>query len=128
MIDKLLELPHFFSTYTYANDLELLDVVINIFAAVVLKNSLSNREIEILRYYLKNGYKPETKLTITLDLNISKKNLDQINHQLQKKRCLIPHSKNYRLKEVNKQLIDLKNCFLNGQDIKKLYVIGFNKK
>ena len=126
MLDKIINTKHYFSTYTYTTDIELLNVVINIFSSVVLKNSLTSREKLVLRSYLKNGYSTTTKESIRSDLKISSKNLDQINLNLSVKGFLLKHPTNYRLKVINQELIDLRDSFIGTE--KGLYIIGFQKK
>lgn len=48
-------------TYDYSNDIELLDIVLQLYAKTVLKTELSNKEHCALREYILNGYSVQTK-------------------------------------------------------------------
>lgn len=129
---------HFFSTYTYKNDLELLDVVLSIYAIVELKATLTEKERVVMRYYLKNGYTDKTKKAITGDSEVFKdisevsktrKHLDQINLKLDNKGFLQKHTGNYRLKIIAPGLIALRDSFLTTDLEKKtkFYSVYFTK-
>lgn len=111
--------------YEYENDLEYLDIVIDVYGLVKLKNYLTNKQRSVLKYYLKNGYSEETKKAIRLDFKIKKGHLNQLNWGLTKKGFLKSHPTNNRSKIVSEDLIELRDTFL--KDGVNLYTIIFNK-
>lgn len=118
---------HFFSTYNFSDSLDLLDTVIDIYALIVLKGTLTPKEKTVLRCYLKSGYTDEIKRAVRLDMKMSAEHLNQINFQLKQKGFLEQHTNNIRLKKVSKELNDLKNKFLKSGGA-EYYTIRFMKK
>lgn len=121
---------HFTTKYTYSNDLELLNLVVNIYSIVELGETLTNKQRVVLRSYLKNGYNDITKRAIMMENNMDAKYIDQVNFILTKKGFLEKHPTNYRMKVVNKRLIELKQRFLNPDKDKKavFYTIFCDKE
>lgn len=117
----------YLSNYAYENDIELLDIVMNIFSITVLKENLSYKERTVLREYMINGYSSNTKKAIRLSLLIKETNLNTLNCTLQKKGFLKPHPTNQRLKLLNDDLIKIRDLFL-GDAGRKLFVVEFLKK
>lgn len=117
---------HYSTKYTYEDDQELLDVVINVYSLVYLRDSLTQKQKNVLRYYLKSGYSDQVKKAIRLDFNMNKGHLNQINWALTSKGFLEKHPNNYRSKLVSQDLLKLKDTFL--KDRVKFYTIIFNKK
>lgn len=112
--------------YKYKNSLELLDTVIYLFSKTVLSTELTAREISILREYLCSGYNKPTKKALELNLGINDKALNVSNCNLQKKGFLSPHPTNFRSKIINKDLLALKDCFINEGN-KNLFMVHFIK-
>lgn len=110
--------------FKYENDVDLLEVVMSIFSKTVLREELSNKERTVLREYIVNGYSKQTKNSIKLSLSMKDANLNTLNYHLQKKGFLKPHPKNQRLKLLNEELLELRDCFINGTG-KKMYIINF---
>jgi hypothetical protein len=121
---------HFTSKYIYGNDLELLNLVVNIYAIVELGETLTNKQRVVLRSYLKTGYNDVTKRAIMLENKMDAKYIDQVNFILTKKGFLEKHPTNYRMKVVTKRLIDLKQRFLSKDPDKKaiFYTIFCEKR
>lgn len=61
-------------TYNYNNDVELIDMVLQLYAKTVLKTELSNKEYCALREYILNGYSPKTKKYLIQSFFIKKDN------------------------------------------------------
>lgn len=61
-------------TYDYTNDIELLDIVLQLYAKTVLKVELSNKEHCALIEYILNGYSPQTKKSLIQSLFLAKEN------------------------------------------------------
>jgi hypothetical protein len=80
------------------NELEIIHTALKVYAAVTLKTPLSPRELTVLTQYILKGYSKKTKKTIEIDLNIDERNLNTLNHSLQKKNFLLPHPTNQRNK------------------------------
>lgn len=59
-------------TYDYSNDIELLDIVLQLYAKTVLKTELSNKEHCALREYILNGYSVQTKKNLIQSFFLSK--------------------------------------------------------
>jgi hypothetical protein len=111
--------------YKYKNDVELLDIVMTIFSRTVLEEELSNKERVVLREYIVNGYSRETKKAIRLAEKMKDANLNTLNYHLQKKGFLKPHPKNQRLKLLNEELLELRDCFMKESKDKKAFIINF---
>lgn len=120
---------HIFSEFTYTNDIELLNLVIQIYSLVELGEELTPKQEVVLRSYLKSGYTSTTKRAIMLENKMDAKHLDQINFLLTKKGFLEPHPTNYRMKVITKKLIDLKIRILEQEKDKKavFYTIHLKK-
>lgn len=111
------------TNFEYKNDLEFLNIVINIYSLVKLRESLTKKQKDVLRYYLKSGYSDETKNAIRLDFKIKKTHLNQINWALNKKGFLKKHPTNERSKVVSEELIKLRDSFL--KDGISMYTVIF---
>jgi len=120
------ELKAFKVDFSYKNSMQLLDTVIYLFSKTVLKTELSPREISILRIYLAHGYSPKVKKGICIDLEMNATTLNTNNCKLQAKGFLSPHPTSQRLKLINEELLQLKDCFIN-EDNKSIFVVNFIK-
>lgn len=120
---------HFLSKFTYSNDIELLNFVIQIYSLAELGEELTPKENVVLRSYLRSGYNATTKRAIMLENKMNAKHLDQINFVLTNKGFLEKHPTNYRMKIVTKKLLELKNRFLAQEKDKKaiFYTIYLEK-
>ncbi len=114
------------ANFNYENDIELLDIVMNIFSTSVLKENLSYKERTVLREYMLHGYSSNTKKAIRLSLSIKETNLNTLNCTLQKKGFLKPHPTNQRLKLLNDGLIKIRDLFL-GENERKMFIVEFVK-
>lgn len=121
---------HFLSKFTYSNEIELLNLVIQIFSLVELGESLTDKQNVVLRNYLRSGYTSTTKRAIMLENKMDVKHLDQINFILTKKGFLEKHPTNYRMKIVSPKLLELKTRVLAQQKEEKaiFYTIFLEKK
>jgi len=124
----------YFSSCKYSNDLDLLSTVIEIYSITVLgKYLVGDLEKIAIRFYLKGGYNEITMKAIMLECGMKgdkgKRHLDQINFKLTKKGFLKRHPTNHRQKQVNEELIRLKNRFLTPDNKFKAnyYLIKFEK-
>lgn len=111
--------------FKYKNDVDLLDIVMSVFSKTVLNEEISNKEKVILREYIVNGYSKRTKDSIKLDHKMKPSNLNTLNYHLQKKGFLKPHPKNQRLKLLNEDLLELRDCFMKEGENKKMFIINF---
>jgi hypothetical protein len=118
----------FYAVEKTLNNVEMIDMVLTIFANTVLNERISLREITVLRDYLINGYNAQTKKALRLTLDITSQHLDQINHQLKKKGFLESHKNNERQKILNKKLLDLKGVFIDSEVDNKVFLINFKLK
>lgn len=59
-------------TYDYTNDIELLDIVLQLYAKTFLRTELSNREHCALREYILNGYSAQTKKHLIQSIFLAK--------------------------------------------------------
>jgi len=128
--------------FKYKNNLELLDLVVHLYCLVVIKTHLSPREKIALRHYLHSGYneltreaiRKECKMGVSIDKEgnevMDKKksmaNINQINFKLERKGILVRRFYHDRDKEVNKDLIKLKDRFMKGGC--EILNIKFNKE
>lgn len=118
----------FYAVEKTLNRVEMIDTVLIIFANTVLNETLSPREIIVLRDYLLNGYSTQTKKALRLTLGITNSNLDQINHKLKKKGFLEAHKTNERQKVPNQKLLDLKDVFIDSEVDNRVFLINFKLK
>lgn len=58
--------------YTYNNDIELLDIVLQLYAKTELRVDLSRNEHSILREYILHGYSDKTKKSLLSSLFLAK--------------------------------------------------------
>lgn len=117
----------FKADFLYENQIEILDLVLYLYSKTTLKTEITNRERHVLREYILNGYSAETKKIIMLNMNIKPINLNVINSKLQQKGFLHPHPRKHTLKVLDKQLLDIRDCFVSD-DPKKLFIVDFAKK
>lgn len=111
--------------FKYRNDVDLLETVMSIFSNTVLREELSDKERQILREYMLNGYSKQTKESIKLSMKMKPANLNTYNYHLQRKGFLKPHPTNQRLKLLNEQLMELRDCFMQETKSKKIFLINF---
>lgn len=110
--------------FEYKNKIDLFETVITVFAATQLREDISKREKVVLREYIVNGYNEVSWNVIMTTLSIDKKHLNVIHSKLQKKGFLKPHHANWRMKVLNKDLLNLKNVFFDNEG-KKVMLIDF---
>lgn len=130
-VEKALEMiikgfpKQYISPYSYENDKEYLDKVLDIYSLIVLDNELTKKERGVLKYYLKSGYSDRVKESIKKDIGITSQHLNQINWKLTNKGFLEKHPTNNRSKVVSPELLELKDTFFkNGV---KHYTVIFEK-
>jgi len=136
-LNEILKIRHQFNTFQYSNELELISTIIKIYSLVSRKQKLTEKEEDILMFYIKYGYSAKTKNAIVKDVKknnvkddhtkITKKHLDVINHALKNKGYLDNHPTNGRLKVLSKDLQNLSDVFMNRNGEKMMYLIGFDK-
>lgn len=111
--------------FQYSNNIELLDTVLSIYSISALKKPISDREREVLREYILNGYSNKTKKALKIALKIKDSNLNTLNYKLKEKGFLLPHPTNQKLKELNKDLSEIKRVFMSeDENLKKLLIIN----
>lgn len=115
----------------YSDELDLLRKVLKVHAVVTNidkdENFLRPMLVKVLSFYILWGYSKETKEIIMDSLEITQKNLNQINSELTKKKYLVRDTHNFRKKYLSKELTMLKNYFLEG-DYKKVFLVRFKEK
>ena len=115
--------------FQYSNNIELLDTMLSVYSLTALKKPLSDRERQVLREYILNGYSSKTKKALKLSLKINDSNLNTLNYKLKEKGFLLPHPTNQKLKELNKDLNELKRVFMSEDDkARKLLIINTIRK
>lgn len=115
--------------FQYSNSIELLDTMLSIYSLTALKKPLSDRERQVLREYILNGYSSKTKKALKISLKINDSNLNTLNYKLKQKGFLIPHPTNQKEKKLNKDLAEIKRVFLSEEkDIRKLMIINTIRK
>lgn len=115
----------YFNQLKYKNEMELLRKIIRIYSIVKLNDDLENHEEEVLMFYFKYGYSPETKEKIKDTLEISAHYLNTINYHLDKKGYLKKDEYNKQKKHLTNDLEELKKAFIEkGVEV---YAIGIKK-
>lgn len=79
----------------------------------MLNDELENRESEVLMFYFKYGYSPDTKDKIKAALGISEHYLNTINYNLDKKGYLKKDERNRQKKHLADELMKLKDAFVD---------------
>lgn len=115
--------------FQYSNTIELLDTMLSVYSLTALKKPLSDRERQVLREYILNGYSTKTKKALKISLKINDSNLNTLNYKLKQKGFLLNHPTNQKLKELNKDLTEIKNVFMSEDDTaRKLLIINTIRK
>lgn len=116
---------------SYSDKLDLLRKVLKVHAVVTNidknENFLRPKLVDVLSFYILMDYSKETRDIILDSLDITQKNLNQINSELTKKKYLIRDNNNFRKKHLSKELKMLKKYFLEG-DYKKIFLVSFKEK
>jgi len=114
----------------FKDDLDLLNKILSIYAAIVNLNEGNNhlrpKLVQVISFYILFGYSVDTKNTIMESLNITKKNLNQINSELTRKNYLLRDAFNFRTKHLSKELKEVKSYFLTGNH-SKIFLIKLTK-
>lgn len=110
--------------FKYSNNIELLDTMLSVYSITALKQPLSDRERQVLREYILNGYSIKTKRALRLSLKIKTSNLNTLNYKLKVKGFLIPHPTNQKSKELNKDLEEIRKVFLSEDEGKKIMLVN----
>jgi hypothetical protein len=115
--------------FQYSNTIELLDTMLSVYSLTALKKPLSDRERQVLREYILNGYSTKTKKALKISLKINDSNLNTLNYKLKQKGFLLNHPTNQKLKELNKDLTEIKNVFMSEDETaRKLLIINTIRK
>jgi hypothetical protein len=115
--------------FQYSNTIELLDTMLSVYSLTALKKPLSDRERQVLREYILNGYSTKTKKALKISLKINDSNLNTLNYKLKQKGFLLNHPTNQKLKELNKDLTEIKNVFMSEEETaRKLLIINTIRK
>jgi hypothetical protein len=115
--------------FQYSNTIELLDTMLSVYSLTALKKPLSDRERQVLREYILNGFSTKTKKALKISLKINDSNLNTLNYKLKQKGFLLNHPTNQKLKELNKDLTEIKNVFMSEEETaRKLLIINTIRK
>lgn len=87
--------------------------------------SLGDRPLELLSYYLLEGYSDETKEFIQKNLGLTSKNVNTVNRVLTKKGYLAQDKNNFHTKVLNPDLEKLKSYIDTNKDLSKFFLIKF---
>lgn len=112
--------------FTYKNNIELLDMALYLYSKTVLDKELSKKRLVMLREYLLNGYNNNTKKALEINLQMTRANVNTQNWNLQRMGFLIPDPNKQINKMVSKELINLRDMFMNTED-KRLFIVNFIK-
>ena len=103
--------------------------MLSVYSLTALKKPLSDRERQVLREYILNGYSTKTKKALKISLKINDSNLNTLNYKLKQKGFLLNHPTNQKLKELNKDLTEIKNVFMSEDETaRKLLIINTIRK
>jgi hypothetical protein len=113
---------------TYKHEVDFVDKLITIYSTIAMdeENQLRKFEKDVLNYYMRFGYSPETKKKITQALGKSPETITQATFYLKKKKYLVDSKTNMSKKKLNKDLQIIKDNFIDGK--KKVLAIGFKRK
>lgn len=90
--------------------------------------SLGSRPMELLSYYLLEGYSNDTKLFIQKNLGLTNKNINTVNLVLTKKGYLYQDKDNFHTKVLSPDLNKLKKYIDNNKDLSKFFLVKFMRK
>lgn len=84
---------------------------------VILKDlkKLTGRKLEVLAYYLLDGYSRETKKVIIENIKITDSNLNNINHELRRMGVINSVGYNQAANEVNIELLEFKKFIVDSK-------------
>lgn len=86
---------------------------------------LRKYERDVLNYYVRYGYSPETKKMIEEDMGKKSNAITQVDFTLKEKGYLEDKKNNYRDKKLNPYLEDIRKKFILEK--KRVYAIHFKK-
>jgi hypothetical protein len=114
---------------SYSNDLQLIEMILDIYVMVTPKaKKLIIREKQALAYYIIYGYNKETvkDLETGLSKDISNGYVRTINNNLRKKGYLIKDINNTQKNHLSEEMKKIKKEFVEKKG--RLFPIGFVKK
>lgn len=115
----------------YTDKLELIRKVLTLNTMVKYVNGGDDKFrpmlINVMSFYCIYGYNDETKDLVIDSLNINRKNLNQINSQLTKAGYLVKDTRNYKRKNLSKEMEAIVDYFVKDDTRKeKLMMIKFD--
>lgn len=116
----------------FMNRLDLMTKAVEIFVTLESmrkkEKKLRSKLVEVLAFYVLNGYGKKTKKMIIETLKISADNLCQINSELTKKNLLIRDRNNLRKKYLHPDLKKLREVFTDSDNLscKRAIAIRFD--
>lgn len=81
---------------------------------------LRGRKLEVLSYYVQDGFNKQTKIDIMESLKIKDTNLNNINHELRSLGLIVKNEYNHSTNDVSKELMQFKKFII---DDKKKFVL-----
>ena len=121
---------------TFKNEVDLVDKILSIYSLarendIPPKGSkfdsykLRKFEKDVLNYYFRYGYSPETKKIIEEDMGKKPNAITQIDFNLKEKGYLEDLENNYRMKKLNSYLDKMRKKFILEK--RRVYAIHFKK-
>lgn len=131
-VNKSIEKPTYLKKTKYDNSYELMKKFITLFSVTDNMthgdSHLRPRLVEILTYYVLEGYSRETKHLILDSIpGLKMTNLTQMNSELKTKGYLIPDKYMSHERSLHPELIALREYVLNNKDKSPVFVIRFLK-
>jgi len=125
-----------FLEISYDNEVHLVNKILSIYSLTKEDNvppegskfksyKLRPFERDVLNYYIRYGYSPETKLIVEEDLDKTQNNITQIDFLLKSKGYIEDAENNYRMKKLNPYLEEVRKKFI--LDKRRVYAIHFKK-
>jgi hypothetical protein len=112
----------------YKNEIDLVDKLLSIYSITKKdkKQQLRKFEKDVLNYYMRFGYSPETKKKLIEDLKKSSDSITQATFYLTKKGYLVQNERNFAKKSLSKDLLRFSEAFVSGDKV--MLVLAFKRK
>lgn len=130
-----LKLP--FLELTFKNEVDLVNKLLSIYSLTKENDippkdakfdsyKLRKYERDVLNYYIRYGYSPETKKIIEEDMGKKSNAVTQTDFSLKEKGYLLDLENNYRMKKLNPYLEEIRRKFIVEK--KRAYALHFKKE